>query len=187
VTVLRVSGLHITRGGREVLAGVELELRVGEVITLVAPARAGKSTLLAALAGLVGPSAGTIERHGSVALAAQDVAFGRPTARGSLALALTRARVAPHEHAERIAAALTALDIATLADRPLAQLDLGMRRRVHIARALALRADAVLLDDPFAGLETSTRDALIADTLAAVRTGVIAVENPAGLKYPRSL
>jgi ABC-type nitrate/sulfonate/bicarbonate transport system ATPase subunit len=58
---------------------------------------------------------------------------------------------------------------------------------VHIARALALRADAVLLDEPFAALDAPTRDALVADTLAAVHTGLIAVADPAGLKASRPL
>lgn len=185
--VLRASGLHVDRGGRQVLAGVDLELHAGEVLVLHAPARAGKSTLLAALMGLIGASSGTIERHGRLALAMQSPDFPRPTPRACLKLALAWWRAPPHEHAERIATALAALDIEQLADRPVAYLAPGERRRVHIARALALRADAVLLDDPFAGLDPPTRDALIADTLAAIDTALITVTDPTTLKGARPL
>jgi ABC-type nitrate/sulfonate/bicarbonate transport system ATPase subunit len=177
-TVLRVSGLHVQRGGREVLAGVDLELRAGEILTLFAPARAGKSTLLATLAGLVGPSAGTIERHGRIALVAQDVSLPRPTPRGCLALALAWAHVPPLEHPPRIAAALAALRIEALADRRVAHMTPGERRRVHIARALALEADIVLLDEPFAGLDAPTREALVTDTRAALETALITTSEP---------
>jgi len=177
-TVLRVSGLHVQRGGREVLAGVDLELRAGETLTLFAPARAGKSTLLATLAGLIGPSAGTIERHGRIALASQDAALPRPTPRGCLALALALARVPPPQHPRRIAAALAALDLEALADRRVAHLTPGERRRVHLARTHALEADIVLLDEPFAGLDAPTREALITATHAAFATALITTSDP---------
>jgi ABC-type Mn2+/Zn2+ transport system ATPase subunit len=178
VIVLRVRGLHVHRGGREVLAGVDLELRAGEIVTLVAPERAGKSTLLATLAGLIGPSAGTIERHGRIALASQDASLPRPTPRGCLALALVWARVPSPEHPRRIATALAAFGVEELADRRVAHLTPGERRRVHLARTLALEADIALLDEPFAGLDAPTRDALIADTRAAFETALITTRDP---------
>ena len=177
-TVLRVSGLHVHRGGREVLAGVDLELRAGEILMLFAPERAGKSTLLAALAGLIGPSAGTIERHGRIALASQDASLPRPTPRGCLTLALAWARVPPPEHQRRIAAALAAFAVEELADRRVAHMTPGERRRVHLARTLALEADVVLLDEPFAGLDAPTRDALVTDTHAAFDTALITTRDP---------
>src|SRR4051812_5745815 len=151
VIVVRASGLHVARGGREVLAGVDLELAAGQVVLVVGPARCGKSTLLAALAGLLPASAGTIERRGTVALAMQHAQLPRHTPRSCLALALVHARVPPQQRHERIAEALAAMNIGQLIDRPVAYLTPAQRRRVHIAGTLALRADAVLLDEPFAG------------------------------------
>jgi ABC-type multidrug transport system ATPase subunit len=184
-TLLRASGLHVQRGGREVLAGVDLELHAGEIVTLVAPARAGKSTLLAALAGLIGPSSGTIERHGTIALASQDSSLPRSTPRACLTLTLAWARVPPQEHPARIAAALAAMHSEDLADRRVSHLSPGERRRVHIARALAAQADVVLLDEPFAGLDAPTRDALITDTHAALTTALITTSD--NLKGARPL
>lgn len=175
-TVLRARGLHVHRGGREVLAGIDLTLRAGEIVTLVAPARTGKSTLLATLAGLLGPSRGTIERQGTIALGAQDRSLPRRTPRSCLALALAHARVPPHEHPGRITAALAALHIEDRADARVAHLSAGERRRVHIARTLALRTDVVLLDEPFADLD---EPALVRDTFAALTTALIATQGDA--------
>jgi ABC-type nitrate/sulfonate/bicarbonate transport system ATPase subunit len=178
VSVLRASGLHVARGGREVLAGVDLELSAGEIVELIGPARAGKSTLLAALAGLLPVAAGTIERRGTIALAMQSADLPRATPSACLQLALVQARVPPHEHAPRIEAALAALHVP---DRPVAYLGPAERRRVHIARALALRADVVLLDEPFAALGATERSGLIADTREVLRTAIVAGGEPTGI------
>src|SRR4051794_22573391 len=169
------------RGGREVLAGVDLDLPAGQIVLVVGPARSGKSTLLAALAGLLAASAGTIERAGTVALAMQHAQLVRPTPRGCLTLALIHARVPPQRRAERIADALAAMKIGRLIDQPVAYLTPAQRRRVHLAGALALRADAVLLDEPFAGLDAEALAELIADTRTAVDTAIIAAADPVAI------
>jgi energy-coupling factor transporter ATP-binding protein EcfA2 len=145
---------------------------------VVGPARSGNSTLLAALAGLLPVSAGTIERRGTVALAMQHAEFARATPRDCLAVALSHARVPPQRRAERIVDALAAMKIGQLIDQPVAYLTPAQRRRVHLAGALALRADAVLLDEPFAGLDAEARAELIAHTRTALDTAIIAVGDP---------
>jgi ABC-type sulfate/molybdate transport systems ATPase subunit len=64
---------------------------------------------------------------------------------------------------------LKAISADHLADRPATDLSGGERRRVHLARAVAVRPDVLLLDEPFAGLDTTARASLLDDTGAALR------------------
>ncbi|MDO8211691.1 ATP-binding cassette domain-containing protein [Conexibacter sp. CPCC 206217] len=170
--LLRARGLAIGRGGRTLASGLELELQRGEVVALLGPNGAGKSTLLAVLAGLLEPSAGTVERGGRVAAALQGTALARRSVQANVEAALAWWGVPRAERAQRAAAALDALHVAQLAGRPASALSGGEARRVHIARALALRADVLLLDEPFAGLDAPTRAELLQDAATLLRDPV---------------
>jgi ABC-type nitrate/sulfonate/bicarbonate transport system ATPase subunit len=167
--VLRARGLAVARAGTEVVRGVDLDLRAGEVVVVIGPNGAGKSTLLAALAGLLPPARGSVERAGRVAAALQAPALANRTARANVEAALQWWGVPRRERADRAAAALQAIGARGLADRPSRALSGGEARRVHLARALALQADALLLDEPFAGLDAPTRGELLYDAASALR------------------
>jgi ABC-type multidrug transport system ATPase subunit len=154
-------GLGIRRGRREVLAGVDLELRRGEVTVILGPNGAGKSTLLAGLAGLVPLSAGTLERRGRLASAGQAAALARRSVRANVELALAWWGTPRGERRARAEAALAALGIDGLADRAAATLSGGEARRAHLARVLAVAPDVMLLDEPFAGLDPGVRSELL--------------------------
>jgi ABC-type sugar transport system ATPase subunit len=171
VTVLRVSGLRARRGPREVLLGVDMSLERGEVVAVLGPNGAGKSTLMAVLGGLLEPSAGTVEREGRVALALQSPDLARRSVLANLELALGWWKVPRDERPKRALEALAALRVDHLAQRRATELSGGERRRVHLARALALRADVLLLDEPFAGVDASTRADLLYDASSALRDG----------------
>jgi ABC-type sulfate/molybdate transport systems ATPase subunit len=145
--IVRADGVAVERARAEVVRDVSLDLRAGEVVVLIGPNGAGKSTLLAALGGILAPARGTIEREGRVAAALQ----------------------ARRERRERALAALQAIGARGLAERPAGALSGGEARRVHLARALALQADALLLDEPFAGLDAPTRAELLYDAASALR------------------
>jgi ABC-type multidrug transport system ATPase subunit len=169
--LVRADALGVRRGEREVLSGIDLELRAGELVALLGPNGAGKSTLLDALAGALEPAAGTVVREGRVAVALQSPDLARRTALANVEAALGWWGVPRAERRGRALEALRAIGAQHLADRPATALSGGERRRVHVARAIAVRPDVLLLDEPFAGLDAETRAALLRDTGAALRAG----------------
>jgi ABC-type sulfate/molybdate transport systems ATPase subunit len=175
VPVLRAVGMTVSRGRDEVLHEIDLEVVAGEVVAVLGPNGAGKSTLLETLANLLSPSSGTLERNGQVVAALQSPDMARRSARANVELALAWAGVRRSERRARAAAALASMRADHLADRPAAMLSGGERRRVHLARAVAIQPDLLLLDEPFAGLDHATRGGLIDDASSALRTNVGAV------------
>jgi ABC-type nitrate/sulfonate/bicarbonate transport system ATPase subunit len=167
--VLRARDVAVARAGTEVVRGVDLDLHAGEVVVVIGPNGAGKSTLLVALAGLLPAARGSIDRRGRVAAALQAPALANRTARANVEAALQWWGVPRRERTERALAALQAIGARGLADRPSRALSGGEARRVHLARALALQADALLLDEPFAGLDAPTRGELLYDAASALR------------------
>jgi ABC-type sugar transport system ATPase subunit len=167
--VLVAEGVRVSRGKRVLLDHVDLSLHRGEVVVVLGPNGVGKSTMLSVFAGLLPKAGGTLTLHGRVAAALQAPALARRSVRANLELAMGWWGVPRAERAERARAALALLHIEHLADRFADRLSGGEARRVHFARALALRSDGLLLDEPFAGLDPPTRAELLSDTSAALR------------------
>jgi ABC-type sulfate/molybdate transport systems ATPase subunit len=167
--LLRASGLVVARGRREIVHGVDLELRAGEVVALLGPNGAGKSTLLDALAGALEPAAGSVERHGRVAVALQSGDLARRSVLANLTVALGWWGVPRQQRRERALAALRALGAEGVAGRLATELSGGERRRVHLARVLAVAPDVLMLDEPFAGLDAESRAELLTDAAGALR------------------
>jgi ABC-type sulfate/molybdate transport systems ATPase subunit len=166
--LLEARGLTAARAGTPVVHDVDLTLRRGDVLAVLGPNGAGKSTLLAALAGLIPPAAGAVVRHGRVAAALQAPALANRSARANVEAALAWWSVPRRARRERALAALRSMGAGHLQDRPAAGLSGGEARRVHLARAIALEADVLLLDEPFAGLDSPTRADLLDDAAAAL-------------------
>ena len=167
--ILTARGLRVAREGRTLLDGVDLTLRRGEVVAILGPNGVGKSTLLSVLAGLLPAAGGTVEVAGRVAAALQAPAMARRSVAANVEAALGWWGVPRPERAARARAALALMRVEELAPRRADALSGGEARRVHLARALALRADALLLDEPFAGLDAPTRAELLRDVGAALR------------------
>ena len=164
-----------SRGGRNVVDGVSIEVAAGEVVGVVGPSGSGKSTLLALLAGLEPPDRGVVRFEGRD-LAELGEADRRVLRRDRLAivfqgyglLALLTAREnveLPHRVARRDPAAATAaagrwlglLGLAERADHRTDELSGGEQQRVALARALASDADLLLVDEPTAELDADNR------------------------------
>jgi ABC-type sulfate/molybdate transport systems ATPase subunit len=168
--LLRCENLSVLRGKRLVVSDVSAVFRAGEIVALLGPNGAGKSTLLDALAGALPAASGRIERHGRVGLALQAPDLARRTVFANVLLALAWWGVPRRERAERARAALRAIGAEHLARRPSATLSGGERRRVHLARAIAVSPDVLMLDEPFAGLDAEVRANLLEDALSALRS-----------------
>lgn len=174
---LRGEQIRLSRGDREILHGVDIEVRVGEVLALVGPNGAGKSTLLAALTGDHPLSGGHVEVEGRglhewapIALARrravlpQQHTVGFPfSARqvvrmGRAAWARTERR---DDDEKIVAAAFATCDVAHLADRPFPALSGGERARVALARVLAQDTRTLLLDEPTAALDIGHQETIM--------------------------
>ncbi|HTU97067.1 MAG TPA: ABC transporter ATP-binding protein [Solirubrobacteraceae bacterium] len=162
--------LTVARGRREIVRGATLELRAGEIVALLGPNGAGKSTLLDALSGTLAPAAGELERHGRVAIALQSPDLARRTVLANVTAALGWWGVPRSQRPGRARRALEQMGAAHLARRQAITLSGGERRRVHLARVLAVEPDILMLDEPFAGLDAEVRSTLLQDAVSALRS-----------------
>jgi ABC-type branched-subunit amino acid transport system ATPase component/ABC-type branched-subunit amino acid transport system permease subunit len=156
-------GLVVRLGGAEILRGLDLEVRPGEIHALIGPNGSGKTTALRALAGELPPAAGTVACDARVVRTFQRTA-GFP----SLSPARQVRLAARGESGGGWALALTGL-AARAGDDP-ATLSAGERRLLQVARAAATEAGVLLLDEPAAGMSADERDRL-AQVLRALADG----------------
>jgi ABC-type sulfate/molybdate transport systems ATPase subunit len=171
--------LRVTTGGRELLAVPALDIPAGETLAVLGSNGAGKSTLLRALAHLDTASrSGTVHLDGQVATTAdlrravaavlQRPVLQRTTVLDNAAAGLRLRGVRRAESRRRAEPWLDALGVAHLATRHARTLSGGEAQRVAIARALAVAPRVLLLDEPFTGLDATTRADLLADLRAAL-------------------
>lgn len=139
-----------------------VRVREGETVAILGPNGAGKSSLLEALAGLR-PHGGRIHRSGESAFLPQRPVLFRGTVLRNAALPLLMRGEARREAEARAREALAALGVEHLASRRAHGLSGGEARRVALARALSADPDVLLLDEPFGGLDVSSRTALLDD------------------------
>jgi len=154
--------------GLVALDKVSLDIEAGSFTSIVGPSGCGKSTLLRMIAGLDGPSAGSIQGRpdGEIGLVFQDATL-MPWAdvTANVYLPLRLAGVSRLDAAPRIAEALALVGLSDFAGAYPRALSGGMRMRVAIARALVTRPRLLLMDEPFAALDEITRNKLNDDLL----------------------
>jgi heme exporter protein A len=149
---LTVSGLACARGGVPVLEGLSLRLEAGQCLILRGPNGIGKTTLLRTIAGLQPAVAGEISAAPeSLAYAAHaDGLKGALTAEENLAFWAA-------VHGQRdVEAALAAMDLRALRDRPARNLSAGQKRRLGLARLLVTGRPIWLLDEPTVSLDVAS-------------------------------
>lgn len=167
------------------LGAFQLDVRIdvpeGQTVVLLGPNGSGKTTCLELLAGLMRPDHGRVAFRGRtlfdshtgedllpedrrVGLVFQDYAlFPHESVRGNVGYG-PRARGVPRAMADRLVSEwIERLDLDGLAERPVSRLSGGQKQRVALARALAAGAEILLLDEPFASLDASTRAAVRAE------------------------
>lgn len=172
---LTVRGVCHSYGSLSVLEDIDLVAEPGEVLVLVGPSGCGKSTLLGIMGGLLAPSAGQVNCEGAVpdeclnafTYVFQDFALlPWRTVAGNIGLVLEHCLPRPARDA-RISEVLALTGLAEFAAAWPRQLSGGMRQRLGIARALAVRPACLLMDEPLSALDAQTRGLLL-DELAAL-------------------
>jgi heme exporter protein A len=157
--------LHVWRGDRHVLRGVSAEVQPRDLLHISGPNGTGKTTLLRVLSGLLRPEQGSVswlgrpiaasraEYQAVMAYASHEPALkGDLTALENLRFAVgLKRRVA----ADELHAALQRTGVGACADLPVRVLSAGQRRRVAMARVLAMSATVWLLDEPYTNLDAA--------------------------------
>ncbi len=193
---LSADNLTCVRGGRTVFAGLGFALTGGEALVVTGRNGAGKSSLLRMLAGLVRIAGGRIALEGGEAeatLTEQAHYLGHHDAlKPSLSVRenldfWTAFLGGTGQNAE---SALDAVGLAPLAGLPAGYLSAGQRRRLSIARLVAVKRPVWLLDEPTSALDTPSQArlaALMRGHLAGGGMIVTAAHGPIGLDAPREL
>ncbi|GAA2855923.1 ABC transporter ATP-binding protein [Streptosporangium fragile] len=162
-----VDQIYAGRGTNvEALRGFTLDLRDGEVLTIVGPSGCGKSTLLNILARLERPSRGTLSFRGVNAdnsdveigyVTQSDTLFPWRTLLGNVEYPLEIRGVSKDVRRERAVSLLERVGLKGFENHLPSELSGGMRQRGNIVRALVYDPDIVLMDEPFGALDAQTR------------------------------
>ena len=168
--IIRVEDLHKSYGPTQVLKGVSLEIREGEVLVVIGPSGTGKSTMLRCINLLTRPDKGRIwigndeitAPHANVNKIRERVGmvfqdfnlFNHLNALNNVTIALTKVKKMPKAAAEELARfELDRVGLSDKADLYPAQLSGGQKQRVAIARALAMEPEVMLFDEPTSALD----------------------------------
>jgi len=177
--LIRIDGVSkIYQNGTVALADVKLDVRSGEFLSLLGPSGCGKSTLLRIIAGLGAPSSGVIdwpqarydvsgEPERSLGFVFQEpTLMPWATVFENVYLPLKLAGVSRRNAEPRIAEVISMVGLEKFAGHYPRELSGGMKMRVSIARAIAVKPRVLLMDEPFAALDEITRFKLNNDLLA---------------------
>ncbi len=166
--LLETKGLVKTYAGRQVVKGVDMLVKRGEIVGLLGPNGAGKTTTFYMIVGIIPPEQGTIifdntditrlpihgrARYGIGYLAQEPSVFRKLTVEENILAILETLPIGRQERKRRLASLLEELKIAHLAKNKAYTLSGGERRRLEITRALVTNPSFILLDEPFSGID----------------------------------
>jgi lipopolysaccharide export system ATP-binding protein len=166
--LLEIKGLSKTYDGREVVKGVDILVKRGEIVGLLGPNGAGKTTTFYMVVGVVPPNSGSIifdnqditalpihrrARYGIGYLSQEPSIFRKLTVEENILAILETLSISRTERKKRLKNLLEELNIAHLAKSQAYTLSGGERRRLEITRALVTNPSFILLDEPFSGID----------------------------------
>ncbi len=167
--VLRADGIGKSYGEREVVRGVSLEIQQGEVVGLLGPNGAGKTTSFYMIVGLVRPDAGRVltdevdltrvpmylraRKYGISYLPQEPSVFRKLTVEENILAVLETRQLSWEFRRTRTERLIAELNLGHVRKTRGFALSGGERRRVEIARCLAIEPAFILLDEPFAGID----------------------------------
>lgn len=172
MTLLRVDGISVRRGGRLLLDDVSFAANAGEIVGIIGPNGAGKTTLFEAVAGFVANAAGTVTGESFFYLPDGIRPWSERRA-GWVLDFFARLFARERDHA-----AIAALQLERLLTQRIGSLSKGETKRVALALALSTPQPVLLLDEPFDGLDfrqTRSAMALLRDRANAGRTLVLSI------------
>jgi ABC-type Fe3+/spermidine/putrescine transport system ATPase subunit len=179
--ILELENVSRDFNGIAAIQAIDLDVRVGEIETLVGPSGCGKTTTLRIAAGLERCSGGKVTCGGRIVDAGPAGAFVPPEQRNigmvfqsyamwphlsvfeNIAFPLRIRQLAQADVRQRVSEVLRLLDLVGLEDRPATHLSGGQQQRVAIARALSFRPSLLLMDEPFSSLDARLREQTCAD------------------------
>ena len=171
--MIRFEDVHKGFGPKQVLSGFTLEIRDGETMVIIGYSGSGKSVAIKHIVGLLRPDSGEVyvddqpvsqlDRAGLTAVRREigfvfqfAALFDSMNVFDNVALGLRRQNLGEDEMVERVHESLALVDLTGTGDKMPAELSGGMRKRVGIARAIALRPRYILYDEPTTGLDPVT-------------------------------
>ena len=184
--LLEVGDLQVVRDGRRLVDGLSFGVGAGEVVGVAGPSGSGKTSLLAVLAGLARPDAGTVAFDGAeparqspagqVGVVLQGYGLVPVlTAVENVEVALQHGDLDADEVAEAAGHALARVLLDGVADRLVDRLSGGQQQRVAVARALVGRPRLLVADEPTSELDEATRDHVLAELRAEAGRGAVVV------------
>ena len=165
-----LSGINLrkTYGDREVVKGISINVKRGEVVGLLGPNGAGKTTTFYMITGMIRPNEGIVKlngtditkmpmykraRHGIGYLAQEPSVFTKLSVEDNLRLVLEMTTLTKEEQAQKLEKLLDDFSITHIRKNKAFNLSGGERRRTEIARALVMEPNFILLDEPFSGID----------------------------------
>ncbi len=150
-----------------VLEGIDLEIKDGEFVCILGASGCGKSTLLNLIAGLDAPTSGKILHNGGAVrgpgpqcgyIFQESALFPWLNVRENVRYGLRIAGFSREEQEKRVDRYLDMVKLRDYADYRVHELSGGMKQRVSLARMLSIDSDMLLMDEPFAALDSHTKD-----------------------------
>jgi ABC-type Fe3+/spermidine/putrescine transport system ATPase subunit len=166
---LSLKHIEISYGGDPVIRGLCLEVADGELVSLLGPSGAGKTTILKAVAGLLPPARGDIridgrsvlglppEKRSAVMVFQKPLLFPFMNVVQNIGFGLRMQRVPVAEARKRIGAIVALTQLTGLERRKVHEISGGQQQRVALARALVLKPSILLLDEPLSNLDANLR------------------------------